>query len=110
MIELHVTFGDADSAVAVARKALEARLAACANILPDVRSLYWWDGEIADEAETLMILKTSDGKAEQLAGLVAENHPYDTPAIIRHDNVTATGDYLAWIDAETGAETGTARE
>lgn len=110
MIELHVTFGDPQSAAAVARKALEARLAACANILPDIRSLYWWNGQITEEAETLMIFKTSETKASELAALVAENHPYDVPAIIRHDHVTATDDYLAWVDVETGTKTGAEEE
>lgn len=104
MIELHVTFGDEDSAVALARKALEARLAACASILPGLRSLYRWNGAVNDEAETLMILKTSEARAEELSRLIAENHPYETPAIIRHDNVTANPDYLSWIAGETGTE------
>lgn len=92
------------SAEPLARKALEARLAACANIIPSVRSLYWWNGKIEDETETLAIFKTSNEQADALAAFIAEHHPYETPAIIRHDNVSANRDYEAWVDAETGAQ------
>jgi Uncharacterized protein involved in tolerance to divalent cations len=105
MIELHVTFADMESARALSRRAVEARLAACANILPGVTSIYRWQGRIEEETETLAILKTSDEQAGALARFVADNHPYETPAIVRHENVTANESYLDWIAAETGTTT-----
>jgi periplasmic divalent cation tolerance protein len=104
VIELHVTFPDMKSAEALARKALEARLAACANIVPNVRSLYWWKGKIEDETEVFAIFKTSHGQADALAAFIAKHHPYETPAIIRHDKVSANADYEAWVEAETSGE------
>ena len=101
MIELHVTFADLDSAARLARMALEARLAACADLVPGVVSLYWWQGAIEQEGEVLAILKTSSQKADLLAAFIAEHHPYETPAIIRHSDVSANGDYQRWIAEET---------
>lgn len=106
MIEFHVTFADMESAEALARKALEARLAACANIVPGVRSLYWWKGRIEDEQEVLAVFKTSDERADALATFVAEHHPYETPAIVRHVDVSANPDYEAWIETETAERSG----
>ncbi|QDZ01578.1 divalent cation tolerance protein CutA [Nitratireductor mangrovi] len=104
MIEVHVTFASAEEAARLARAVLEARLAACANIVEGVRSLFWWDGQIADEAETLAIFKTGAERAEALEAFIAEHHPYDTPAIIRHMNVGANPAFEQWIAAETTAE------
>ena len=103
MVEFHVTFADIDSARRLARAALEARLAACANLVPGVASLYWWQGRIEEETEVLAILKTSRHKADDLAAFVAANHPYETPAIIRHGDVSANAGYERWIEEETGS-------
>lgn len=102
MIEFHVTFADVPSARSVARLALERRLAACVNLVPQVVSLYWWRERIEEETEVLAILKTSDARADALAAFLEAEHPYDTPAIIRHRPV-AGADYARWIDDETAA-------
>ncbi|MGF1609196.1 MAG: divalent-cation tolerance protein CutA [Kiloniellales bacterium] len=104
MIEFHVTYASEDDAAQSAARMIEERLAACANIIPQIRSLYRWQGRIEDEYETLAIYKTSEEKAEQLAIQLAATHPYDTPAIIRHDNVTANSAYEDWIREETKSE------
>lgn len=101
MIEFHVTYSAMEDAEAAAREALEMRLAACANIVSGVRSLYRWQGAIEDESEILVIFKTARDRAGELADFLEVSHPYDTPAIIRHDGVTANADYERWIDEET---------
>lgn len=101
VVEYHVTFGNAGQARTLARAVLEARLAACANIFQGVRSLYWWQGEIAEENEVSVLFKTSTARAEALATFIAERHPYDTPAIIRHDGGSANAAFARWIEEET---------
>ena len=101
MIELHVTYGSEAEARAQARRVIEARQAACANIIGTVRSLYWWKGAIEEEDETLVIFKTSEAKAAAAEAFIAENHPYETPAVIRHANVGANDSYARWVEEET---------
>lgn len=101
MIELHVTYSSEAEARAQARKVVEARQAACANIIGTVRSLYRWKGEIEEEDETLVIYKTSDRKAGAAVAFIAEHHPYETPAIIRHEAVGANESYARWVEEET---------
>lgn len=106
MIELHVTFGDMETAKNLVRKALEARLAGCVNILPNVKSLYWWNGEILEDDEVVAILKTQEDSADELAALIEEIHPYKVPAIIRHERISsnpAYGDWIARARGETAA-------
>ncbi|MBW3099097.1 divalent-cation tolerance protein CutA [Pseudohoeflea coraliihabitans] len=102
LIEIHVTFGDQASAREAARAALEARLTACVNIIAPVEALFWWEGAIVSETETLAIFKTSSNNATALATFIAETHPYETPAIIRHEAAACNRAYAAWIAAETG--------
>ena len=104
MIDFHVTFGAEEEARRVAQAALEVRLAACVNIVNNVRSLYWWHGTIEEESEVLAIFKTSKTKADALATFIAEKHPYDTPAIIRHDGLTANAAFARWVEEETTAK------
>jgi len=104
MIEFHVTYACEAEAVRAASSAIDKNLAACANIVPDIRSLYRWQGRVKNETETLAIFKTSAKRADALAALLESGHPYDTPAIIRHENVTANSAYEDWIAQETAPE------
>lgn len=104
MIEFQVTFADVEAARRLARAALEARLAACVNIGSTVHSLFWWQGEIAEEAEVVALFKTSEARADELAAFIADEHDYDTPAIIRQEGLTANADFARWVEEETRAE------
>lgn len=80
--EVAVTCPDEATARALARAAVEARLAACANILPGgVESVYRWRGALAEDREVLLLLKTREALFEPLAALLAARHPYELPAI-----------------------------
>ncbi len=100
MIHLSVTCPDADSAETLARAALEARLVACANILPGVRSLFWWEGRIEAEGEVLLIFKTTEGHRPDLVKLIEAGHPYDLP-VITWEKVGTTDAAATWLAAET---------
>ncbi|MCV0395193.1 MAG: divalent-cation tolerance protein CutA [Rhizobiaceae bacterium] len=101
MIELHVTYADGAEARRLARAVVEARHAACANIVENVSSIYRWEGAIEEETETLVIFKTSEARAAAAEAFIAENHPYDVPAIIRHTAVEVNDDYARWVEEET---------
>ncbi|MDT8316566.1 MAG: divalent-cation tolerance protein CutA [bacterium] len=80
------------------RALVEERLCACVNIMPKVRSIYRWEGEICDEPEVMMIAKSSSSMAPSIVKRVKELHSYDCPEIICLPVATGSGEYLDWID------------
>ena len=92
-----VTAPDADAGRKLAGAILEARAAACVNIVPGLESHYWWQGKIESAGEVLMILKTSGRHLSALKKLIVSNHPYDTPefAVLNVDR--ANKRYLQWL-------------
>jgi periplasmic divalent cation tolerance protein len=99
-----MTAPDQDTAAAIAKGAVEKRLAACANVVSFVRSIYRWKGEICDEGEALVIFKT---RSELLAGLeshVTANHPYEVPELVAVEIGAGLERYLDWISNSTGSD------
>lgn len=97
-----VTVADEQQALAVARAVLDRRLAACVNIVPGVRSLYRWEGEIHDDPELLCVMKTRAELFDALAGAVRAAHAYDVPEIIALPIINGNPAYLKWIDDNVG--------
>jgi periplasmic divalent cation tolerance protein len=91
------TAGSDAQAREIARALVERRLAACVNVVPGVCSTYRWRGEIVEEGETLMIVKTAASRIEALRLAVRELHSYDTPEILVLDVCGGDPDYLAWL-------------
>ncbi|MBN1680832.1 MAG: divalent-cation tolerance protein CutA [Anaerolineae bacterium] len=83
----------------IAKKLLQKRLAACVNIVP-VESLFMWQGEIQEEDEVLMIIKTRASVFDDLMATVRDAHSYDTPEIIGLPIIVGANDYLKWISNE----------
>jgi len=96
-----MTAANEDEAAAIARSLVETRLAACVNIIKNVRSVYAWQGKIEDDAEVIMIAKTRKGLFEALAKKVRELHSYKVPEIIALPVVGGSEDYLKWIREST---------
>ena len=84
-----------------ARQIVEARLAACVNIVPHIDSIYWWDEVVNHDTEALLILKTVQERFADLEEFVEENHPYDLPELIALPIEAALPEYAAWIQKET---------
>ena len=97
-----VTAPDLKTARRLARVALEARLIACANLVPSIESLYWWQGKIERGAEVLMILKTKAKSLPKLEKLIVSEHPYDTPEFLVLPLSGGNGRYLDWLKACCG--------
>ncbi len=76
-----VTAPDLKTARRLAKKALRARLIACANVIPALESHYRWEGKIESARETLLVLKTRRSNLVKLEKLILAEHPYDTPGI-----------------------------
>jgi periplasmic divalent cation tolerance protein len=92
-----VTAPDLKTARALAKGALQARLIACANLIPKIESHYWWHGKIESGAEVLLILKTQKSKLAALEKLIVERHPYDTPEFLVLPLSAGGKKYLDWL-------------
>ena len=98
----YVTCGSEDEARAIARAVVGERLAACANIIPGMRSLFRWQGEVREDAETVLILKTQRGRFSALTARVVALHSYDVPCVVEIPLSDGHPDFLDWIAGETG--------
>jgi periplasmic divalent cation tolerance protein len=94
---LYVPCPTAEVAQLLAKSALHARLAACANIFPEIRSLYWWEGELQDDAESILILKTDATHEAALREHILEAHPYDVPCVASIALDGLNPDYEDWL-------------
>ncbi|MDX2288581.1 MAG: divalent-cation tolerance protein CutA [Hyphomicrobiaceae bacterium] len=98
---VYVTCPDLATAELLGRELVEMRLAACANILPGMTSIYRWQGTIEQSTEAVLLLKTRSTLAEGVIEAVVARHPYETPAVLRIDVTGGAAGYLAWLDGET---------
>ncbi|MBW5486397.1 divalent-cation tolerance protein CutA [Streptomyces bambusae] len=89
-----------DVATELARGAVEARLAACAQISQPVTSVYRWQGELETAQEWQVLFKTTEAAYPALEAWLTAAHPYDTPEIIATRVVRGSAGYLAWVDSE----------
>lgn len=89
-----------DVATSLAERLLGARLIACANIVPGVRSLYRWKGEVQRDDEVLVLMKTTATVYPRLEAFLAEAHPYDVPEILSMPVSAGFAPYVSWIREE----------
>jgi periplasmic divalent cation tolerance protein len=95
------TVPDAEKAGEIARALVEEHLVACVNIVPGLRSIYRWEGKLADEAEVLCIIKTARDRFDQVAARIRQMHPYSVPEIIALPIVKGFEPYLEWVRKST---------
>ena len=97
-----VTAPDAETAARIARTLVDERLIACANLVPGIRSIYRWEGEVSDAAEVLLVLKTRASRCAAVAARVKDLHPYALPEVVALPVVDGSEAYLDWVIAESG--------
>ncbi|RJG02363.1 divalent-cation tolerance protein CutA [Noviherbaspirillum sedimenti] len=95
---------DATSAEQLAHALVNARLAACVNCLPGVRSVYRWQGEVEQAEETTLLIKTVQGRYAELEAAIRKAHPYQVPEIIAIAPSASWPAYMQWIAQETRKE------
>jgi len=96
------TVPDAETGASLARTIVDEKLAACVNLVPGIRSIYSWKGEIQDEGEVLLLVKTRESRFGALRERLASLHPYDVPEIVALPASDCHGPYLDWVHDVTG--------
>ncbi|MEK7466992.1 MAG: divalent-cation tolerance protein CutA [Planctomycetota bacterium] len=94
-----MTAPDAACADRIARALVEERLAACVNVLPEMQSIYRWEGKLEESREVLLIAKTRSVLFQKLEARVRSLHPYQVPEIIAWPLTDGSRPYLSWLDA-----------
>ncbi|MFO7310724.1 MAG: divalent-cation tolerance protein CutA [Bacillota bacterium] len=98
---VYITTPNEEEALRIGRAVVERRLAACANVVPAIRSLYWWEGRLVEDGEALLFLKTRAAVLQELIQAVRELHSYSVPCITAFPIVGGNPDYLKWVTEET---------
>jgi periplasmic divalent cation tolerance protein len=94
-----MTVANREEAVRIAEMLITAHLAGCVQILPEIQSIYRWQGEVARESEVLLLAKTTSDRFEELDRRVREIHSYETPEIIALPVMRVSAPYLKWLQA-----------
>ena len=97
----YVTASSRAEALTIGRAAVQERLAACANVLDGMTSVYWWQGALEQAHEAMLILKTRTELVERLTARIRELHSYECPCVVALPIGAGNPDYLAWIVKET---------
>jgi periplasmic divalent cation tolerance protein len=90
-----------DKSAFLAKTFVEKRLAACVNIVSPITSIYFWQGKVCEDAEHLLVIKTTRAKLKELKEAVTKLHPYETPELIALKIEDGLEKYLAWIEETT---------
>jgi periplasmic divalent cation tolerance protein len=96
----YVTCSDVSEAERIGRALVSERLAACVNLLPSLRSFYWWQGRVDEAVEIILIAKTSTAHAEALVARVRALHSYTVPCVVLVPVDGGNADYLTWLSGE----------
>ena len=100
-VAVYITTKDVKEARKLASLLLEERLVACANIVPEIESSYWWKGKIEEKKESLLVVKTRKELAKKIIEFVKKNHSYSVPCVNVIPIIEGNPEYLRWVDEET---------
>lgn len=97
----YVPCPDEKTARSIGEKAVQERLAACANLLPKMTSIYEWEGKIEEANETLLLLKTRSEQRADLENLILNLHPYEVPCVAFYSVDSVNSTYWTWVQKQT---------
>ena len=98
---VYVTAANSDEAASIARAVVSERLAACANVLPGITSIFRWEGRLEETGETALILKTRIERIEALTARIKALHSYECPCVVALPVAGGNSAFLDWIGAES---------
>jgi len=97
LIQVQTTFATADDALTAARALVSEKLAACCQVVPELTSIYRWEGMLRQEPEVLLLIKSTEQRWPELRDRLIELHPYDTPEVIATTVSHVGFEYMAWV-------------
>lgn len=100
-VAIYTTFDNFEEARRIARILVNEKLVACANLLPNIVSIYPWQGKIEESKEIIMWCKTREEQVESIQAVIDKHHSYDVPAFVVYPIKTGSEAYLQWINDET---------
>lgn len=100
LVLIYITCSDEIEASNIANILLENRLCGCCNIIKEINSMYWWEGKIEKDTESILIVKSLEEKIEKIISKVKEIHSYDNPCIIALPTLKVSDDYKDFINNE----------
>jgi len=95
---VYITTKDKTEAKAIGRTLIVERLAACANVIDVMESIYWWEGKICEDNESVLIVKTKESLLDKLTAKVKSIHSYECPCVVALRIAGGNEDYLRWIE------------
>jgi periplasmic divalent cation tolerance protein len=100
-LQVQTTTDSRAEAVELGRSAVQARLAACAQVAGPVVSMYWWEGDVERAEEWTLLLKLPAARYQELADFLTQRHSYDDPEIVATPIVAGSATFLSWLEEET---------
>jgi periplasmic divalent cation tolerance protein len=97
--------GSAEEAKTLARHLVETRVAACVNVIPEVYSVFHWEGKVDEASEWMLVIKSTRGRLEALKAELRKMHTYSVPEVVAVPIVDGSAEYLEWVDREVGEPT-----
>lgn len=97
MLVVLTTTPTEEEAEQLALKIVKQKLAACVQVLPNIKSFYFWEGRIQTEGESLLLIKTLDDRYSDLEKFILEHHSYEIPEIVALNSEHVSGSYLKWL-------------
>jgi periplasmic divalent cation tolerance protein len=98
VVSLYAIFADSDEAERIGRAVVDERLAACVNLLGQIRSIYRWQNKVQSCNEVAAIFKTTDQQADALIARIAGLHSYDVPCLVTWPIDKIIGSYADWVE------------
>ncbi len=101
---IYITTSSEDESSLIGEKLVSERLVGCANIISDIKSFYWWQGNLENDQESILLVKSLVSKIDEIIKRVKELHSYENPAIIALPIINGSKDYLNWLKEEIETE------